>query len=176
MPLYAQKVLGMSPAESMWGAIGYSIAQIVLPPVFGALSDRLGRLALITTGTLLTVVLTIPAFHLMVTSPTVAVYVLCVTGLTACVMVFQGAMPAFVAELFPLGTRTTSIALVHNLTFAVFGGLSLMICTWIANETGSKFVPAYYVIVTAVTALACILYFRTRLYPAAERENVLKNA
>ena len=176
IPLYAQKVLGMSPADSMWGAIGYSIAQIVLPPVFGALSDRLGRLALITTGTLLTVVLTIPAFHLMVASPTVGVYVFCVTGLTACVMVFQGAMPAFVAELFPHGTRTTSIALVHNLTFAVFGGLSLMICTWIANETGSKFVPAYYVMVTAVIALVCILYFRTRVYPAAERENVLKNA
>jgi MHS family proline/betaine transporter-like MFS transporter len=175
-PLYAQKVLGMSPADSMWGAIGYSIAQIVLPPFFGALSDRLGRLALITTGTLLTVVLTIPAFHMMVASPTVGVYVFCVTGLTACVMVFQGAMPAFVAELFPHGTRTTSIALVHNLTFAVFGGLSLMICTWIANETGSKFVPAYYVMVTAVIALVCILYFRTRVYPAAERENVLKNA
>ncbi|OTP66614.1 MFS transporter [Caballeronia sordidicola] len=119
IPLYAQKVLGMSPADSMWGATGYSVAQIVLPPVFGALSDRVGRLTLITTGTLLTIVLTIPAFHLMVASPTVGVYVFSVTGLTACVMVFQGAMPAFVAELFPHGTRTTSIAVVPNLTFGL---------------------------------------------------------
>ncbi|OTP69544.1 MFS transporter [Caballeronia sordidicola] len=176
IPLYAQKVLGMSPADSMWGAIGYSVAQIVLPPVFGALSDRVGRLALITTGTLLTIALTIPAFHLMVASPTVGVYVSCVTGLTACVMVFQGAMPAFVAELFPHGTRTTSIAVVHNLTFAVFGGLSLMICTWIANKTGSKFVPAYYVMVTAVIALACILYFRKLAQPAHAPETLLNNA
>jgi MHS family proline/betaine transporter-like MFS transporter len=107
-----------------------SVAQIFLPPVFGALSDRVGRLALITAGTLLTVALTMPAFHLMVAQPTVGMYVLCITGLTACVMVFQGAMPAFVAELFPHDTRTTCIAIVHNLTFAVF---SLMICTWIAN-------------------------------------------
>jgi len=176
IPLYAQKVLGMSPADSMWGAIGYSVAQIVLPPVFGALSDRVGRLTLITTGTLLTIVLTIPAFRLMVASPTVGVYVFCVTGLTACVMVFQGAMPAFVAELFPHGTRTTSIAVVHNLTFAVFGGLSLMICTWIANKTGSKFVPAYYVMVTAVIALACILYFRKLAQPAHAPETLLNNA
>lgn len=176
IPLYAQKELGMSPADSMWGAIGYSIAQIVLPPVFGALSDRVGRLTLITVGTLLTVVLTIPAFSLMVASPTVGVYVCCVTGLTACVLVFQGGMPAFVAEQFPHGTRTTSIAIVHNLTFAVFGGLSLMVCTWIAKETGSRFVPAYYVMVTAVLALACILYFRTRAHAGAVQENVLKNA
>jgi MFS transporter, MHS family, proline/betaine transporter len=51
-----------------------------------------------------------------------------------------------------------------------------MICTWIANDTCSRFLPAYYVMVAAVIALACILYFRTRAYPAATRENVLKNA
>ena len=176
IPLYAQKVLGMSAADSMWGAIGYSVAQIVLPPIFGALSDRVGRLPLIAAGTSLTAILTLPAFHLMVASPTVGTYVFCVTGLTACVMVFQGAMPAFVAELFAHDTRTTSIAIVHNLTFAVFGGLSLMICTWIANATGSKFIPAYYVMVTAVLALLCILYFRRRVDPVAASASVLKNA
>src|SRR5258708_39671487 len=34
IPLYAQKTLGMSPVDSLWGAIGYSVAQIVLPSVF----------------------------------------------------------------------------------------------------------------------------------------------
>jgi MHS family proline/betaine transporter-like MFS transporter len=91
-------------------------------------------------------------------------------------MVFQGAMPAFIAELFPHETRTTSIAIVHNMTFAVFGGLSLMICTWIANASGSKFIPAYYVMVTAVLALVCILYFRKRASPVAASASVLTNA
>ncbi|HVE10276.1 MAG TPA: MFS transporter [Paraburkholderia sp.] len=176
IPLYAQQTLGLSPSESMLGAIGYSIAQIFLPPVFGALSDRMGRLSLITIGTLLTLALTMPAFHLMVAQPGVGVYVVCITGLTACVMVFQSAMPAFVAELFPHRTRTTCIAIVHNLTFAVFGGLSLMICTWIANQTGSKFVPAWYVMVTAAVALTCILYFRWRYQPAPVDDQALNNA
>lgn len=176
IPLYAQKVLGMSTVDSMMGAIGYSVAQIFLPPVFGALSDRVGRLRLITVGTLLTVALTFPAFELMVAAPTVGIYVFCITGLTACVMVFQGAMPAFVAELFPTATRTTSLAIVHNLTFAVFGGLSLMICTWIANATGSKFVPAYYVMTTAVLALGCIVYFKKRPSPTQAGAGALTNA
>jgi MFS transporter, MHS family, proline/betaine transporter len=176
IPLYAQKVLGMSTSDSMWGAIGYSVAQIFLPPVFGALSDRVGRLKLITIGTLLTVALTIPAFRLMVAMPTVGIYVLCVTGLTACVMVFQGAMPAFVAEVFPHTTRTTSLAIVHNMTFAVFGGLSLLICTWLANATGSKFIPAYYVMTTAVLALLCIVYFRKRTSSASTHATALTRA
>jgi len=125
---------------------------------------------------LLTLALTMPAFHLMVAQPGVGVYVVCITGLTACVMVFQSAMPAFVAELFPHRTRTTCIAIVHNLTFAVFGGLSLMICTWIANQTGSKFVPAWYVMVTAAVALTCILYFRWRYQPAPVDDQALNNA
>lgn len=160
IPLYAQKELGLSVADSMYGAMGYAMAQIILPPVFGALSDRHGRLAMITLGTLLTAVLTVPAFLWMVNVPTVPVYVTCVTGLTACVMVFQGAMPAFLAELFPHGTRTTGLALIHNLNFTVVGGLSLLACAWLSKATGSKMIPAYYVMATVMLALACLVYFR----------------
>ena len=75
-------------------------------------------------------------------------------------------MPAFVAGLFAHRTRTTCIAIAHNLTCAVFGRLSLMICTWVANATGSRFVPAWYVTVPVVVALTCIFYFRLRYQPA----------
>lgn len=174
IPLYAQRELGMSPADSMWGALGYSIAQIFLPPVFGAMSDRVGRLKMIVLGTLLTGVFCIPAFRWMNAMPTVAVYVSCVTGLTACVMVFQGAMPSFLAELFPSSVRTTGLALIHNLNFTVVGGLSLLICTWLAQQTGSKFIPAYYVMTTVAIALVCTFYFRRKLGGHRMEESVTK--
>jgi MHS family proline/betaine transporter-like MFS transporter len=163
IPLYAQRELGMSPADSMLGALGYSLAQIFLPPLFGALSDRFGRLQMILTGVILTGVCTLPAFQWMVSTPTVPVYVTCVTGLTACVMVFQGAMPSFLAELFPNSVRTTGLALIHNLNFTVIGGLSLLVCTFLAKETGSKFVPAFYVMATVVIALFCIWRFKRQI-------------
>ncbi|VTU29427.1 Proline porter II [Variovorax sp. SRS16] len=163
IPLYAQRELGMSASDSMWGAIGYSAAQILLPPLFGAMSDRVGRLQMIVCGTLLTGVLCLPAFHWMVAQPSVMVYVTCITGLTACVMVFQGAMPSFLAELFPNAVRTTGLALIHNLNFTVIGGLSLLICTWLAQQTGSKFIPAYYVMATVGIALLSTLFFRIRV-------------
>jgi MHS family proline/betaine transporter-like MFS transporter len=175
IPLYAQREMGMSPADSMWGALGYSLAQITLPPVFGALSDRVGRLKMIVIGILLTGVFCIPAFRWMNAVPTVAVYVTCVTGLTACVMVFQGAMPSFLAELFPSSVRTTGLALIHNLNFTVIGGLSLLICTWLAKETGSKFIPAYYVMTTVAIALLCTLYFRQKVGGQRLDEPVPKN-
>jgi MHS family proline/betaine transporter-like MFS transporter len=174
MPLYAQRELGLSPADSMWGAIGYSVAQIFLPPVMGALSDRVGRLRMITIGTLLTGVLSLPAFHFMIDNPTVMNYTLCVTALTACVMVFQGAMPSFLSELFPSNVRTTGLALIHNINFTVIGGLSLLICTWLAQQTGSKMIPAYYVMVTVGMALLCISYFRLRASSIAGAREALQ--
>ncbi|WP_198087578.1 MFS transporter [Variovorax sp. E3] len=176
MPLYAQRELGLSPADSMWGAIGYSVAQIFLPPVMGALSDRMGRLRMITIGTVLTGVFSLPAFHFMIDNPTVLNYTLCVTGLTCCVMVFQGAMPSFLSELFPSNVRTTGLALIHNINFTVVGGLSLLICTWLAQHTGSKMIPAYYVMVTVGAALLCISYFRMRSFSSAGAPDVLDPA
>lgn len=159
IPLYAQKELGMSTADSMWGAVGYALAQIILPPIFGRLSDHFGRLPMITLGISLTGIFTIPAFQYMVANPTLGVYVTCVTGLTACVMVFQGAMPSFLAELFPNSVRTTGLAIIHNLNFTILGGLSLLVCTWLAKVTGSKLIPAFYVMTTVVIALTCVLIF-----------------
>jgi MHS family proline/betaine transporter-like MFS transporter len=114
---------------------------------------------MITTGIVLTGICTVPAFSWMISNPTLGVYITCVTGLTACVMVFQGAMPSFLAELFPSSVRTTGLALIHNLNFTVVGGLSLLVCTWLAKQTGSKFIPAYYVMTTVAVAMFCIWIF-----------------
>jgi hypothetical protein len=36
------------------------------------------------------------------------------------------------------------------------------ICTLLIQETGSKYIPAHYVIVTALMALGSLLYFRVK--------------
>lgn len=112
----------------------------------------------------------------MVANPTVGVYVACVTGLTACVMVFQGAMPSFLAELFPNSVRTTGLAIIHNLNFTVLGGLSLLVCTWLAKETGSKLIPAFYVMTTVVIALSCVLVFIKKARQDAAASTVFKQS
>lgn len=71
-------------------------------------------------------------------------------------------MPAFLAELFPGQARTTGLALVHNLNFTLFGGMAPFICTLLIQETGSKYIPAYYVLVTVALSLLGLLYFRAK--------------
>lgn len=162
IPTYAMRELKLSPNIAFWGAFAFAIVQILLPPVIGAASDRFGRVKFITTGVLLLAVLTYPLFVWMINNPEPAVYITAISTLAVCVIIFQGSMPAFLAELFPGQARTTGLALVHNLNFTLFGGMAPFICTLLIQETGSKYIPAYYVLVTVALSLLGLLYFRAK--------------
>lgn len=163
IPTYAMRELHLNADVAFWGAFAFAIVQILLPPVIGALSDRYGRLRFITAGIILVALLTYPMFAWMISRPEPAVYLVAITTLAVSVIIFQGAMPAFLADLFSGQTRTTGLALVHNLNFTIFGGMAPFICTLLIQETGSKFVPAYYVLTTVALALMSLVYFRAKV-------------
>ncbi len=163
IPTYAQRELKLSANVSFWGAMVFAVIQTFMPPLIGALSDRYGRLRFITGGILMVGLGTYPAFNWMINHPEPIVYLTAISLLAVSVIVFQGAMPAFLAELFQGQTRTTSLALVHNLNFALFGGMAPFICTLLIQKTGSKYVPAFYVLATVALALGSLIYFRLQL-------------
>lgn len=160
IPTYAQRELHLDPTIAFTGALAFAIIQIFLPPVIGALSDRYGRLRFIATGIILMGVFTYPAFAWMINYPEPSVYLTAISALAVFVIIFQGAMPAFLSELFPGGIRTTGLALIHNLNFTLFGGMAPFICTLLISETGSKYIPAYYVLVTVIMAILSLWTFR----------------
>jgi MFS transporter, MHS family, proline/betaine transporter len=159
IPTYAQRELHLDPAIAFTGALAFAIIQVLLPPVIGALSDRHGRIRFIATGIVLVGLSTYPAFAWMINYPEPSVYLTTVSVLAVFVMIFQGAMPAFLSELFPGGIRTTGLALIHNLNFTLFGGMAPFICTLLISETGSKYIPAYYVLSTVAMAILSLYPF-----------------
>lgn len=167
IPTYAQRELHLSPTVAYWGAFAFAFIQTFLPPFIGALSDRFGRLKFIASGVVLVGLSAFPAFVWMVNRPEPSVYLGCISTLAVFVIIFQSPMPAFLSELFGTSIRTTSLALVHNLNFTIFGGMAPFICTLLIQETGSKYIPAYYVIATVVLALLSLGYLRYRTVRAA---------
>lgn len=167
IPTYAQRELHLSPTVAYWGAFAFAFIQTFLPPFIGALSDRFGRLKFIASGVILVGLAAFPAFVWMVNRPEPGVYLVCISTLAVFVIIFQSPMPAFLSELFGTSIRTTSLALVHNLNFTIFGGMAPFICTLLIQETGSKYIPAYYVIATVVLALLSLGYLRYRTVRAA---------
>jgi MHS family alpha-ketoglutarate permease-like MFS transporter len=101
-----------------------------LQPVFGALSDRIGRRPLLLFFGLFGAVGTVPLLTALshTTTPWVA-FVLLVVALTI-VSGYSGINAVVKAELFPVEIRALGIGLPHALTVALFGGTAEYLALW----------------------------------------------
>jgi metabolite-proton symporter len=126
---------------------------MVLQPVFGLLSDRIGRrTSLILFGGLATL-FTYPLLAALGTvgSPTMAlVLILCALLMISFYTAISG---VFKAELFPMNVRALGVGLSYAVANAIFGGTAEYVALWFrhaGNESG------FYVYVTIISAIAFI--------------------
>ncbi len=133
-------------------------ALIVLTPLGGALSDRLGRKPVILAGSVGYLVLAYPLFVWMSQGTFAAALggQLVSAVLTA---LYGGASLAAFVELFPTQTRYSGLALSYNVAVAVCGGTTPLFATWLVGATGSTLAPAFYLMAAALgtTCAAAIM-------------------
>ncbi|MFG3506564.1 MFS transporter [Streptomyces sp. NPDC047821] len=156
MPSYLQSVLGTSFRQALAATVlaNAGFAAAILPA--GALSDRVGRRAVMVSGAVVAALAAFPLLNLLQdpAAPT-AVKGLAVCGAGAVVGLLAGPGPAMLAEMFPTRARYTGLGLAYALANAVFSGCAGLIITEAVERTGSADIPAYYVAGTcAVSALA----------------------
>jgi MHS family proline/betaine transporter-like MFS transporter len=60
------------------------------------------------------------------------------------------------AGLFPVEVRSTGMAIAYNLGVSLFGGFAPLTVTWLIAETGSKLMPAYYIIAAALLSIVVV--------------------
>jgi MHS family proline/betaine transporter-like MFS transporter len=77
-------------------------------------------------------------------------------------VIYISALPAVLANLFPLRTRVTGISLSYNLGVLVFGGFALAIYTWLIEVTHKNAAPSFYLMATALVSIAAVLAIRHR--------------
>ena len=128
---------------------------MLLQPVVGALSDRIGRRRILIAFGMLGTLFTVPILSQLqdVQSATQAFWLVMaalviVSGYTAINAVVK-------AELFPVEIRALGVGLPYALTVAIFGGTADMVALWfkdIGHETG------FYWYVTACIACSLLVY------------------
>lgn len=135
-----------------------SLVGLVLVPVFGLLSDRVGRKPVFVGANAALLVLATPAFLLMRTG-LLGMWVgsLLLGALLAAIL---GTHAVWSAETFPTRTRQSGLSLGYNLTAALFAGTVPYLMTVLISATGSTLVPGPYVMVFAVVGLVAALSLR----------------
>jgi MFS transporter, MHS family, proline/betaine transporter len=163
MPTYAIRQLGL-PAASGFIATLLGAAILTLgAPVIGHWSDGLGRTRLMLAAAALFAISSYPAFALLTALPSLATLIAIVCWLSLLKTMYSGVLPSLLAEIFPVHTRATGLALSYNLSVPIFGGFAPFICAWLITATGSNLAPGLYLVATALLSLAALLALRARL-------------
>jgi MFS family permease len=117
--------------------------------VFGALSDRIGRLKIMMAGNLIAAVTYIPIYHAMkkygdAAHPNIAMLALLVFIQVIYVTMVYGPIAAFLIEAFPARIRYTSFSLPYHLGNGWFGGTLPLIAGLLVTRTGNIYSGLYW--------------------------------
>src|ERR1700710_1491391 len=160
MPTYTRTQLHLTPAQSLWASTASLLTLVVLVPVMGALSDRIGRKKLLLASCALCFVIPIPAFYVLTGGYGYVSVVLIQIIFAAAISLFSGPGPAAIAEIFPTRGRSTWMSSSYALAVAIFGGFAPFISQWLIEQTGSKMAPTAYVMAAAAISFVTIAGLR----------------
>ncbi|MEW1821648.1 MFS transporter [Arthrobacter sp. NPDC080031] len=156
LPTYAKLTSGRDLASTLTGNVIGLALLVVIVPICGALSDRLGRRKIFPiVGAIGMIVLFYPLL-LLLNQPGFGVYVLVSASGWVVLGIWQAVYPTIQAELFPAAVRVSGIGFAHQIVIAVFGGTAPLIAAAFVGA-GQPMLVAVYMIV--VVALCLIVYF-----------------
>jgi MHS family proline/betaine transporter-like MFS transporter len=160
MPTFASRELGLPLDKSLLIAVIAMALQIVLTPVVGALSDRIGRTPPAILASAAFVLVSQPLFAWLVAAPSLQTLAVVQLVFSALISAYVGSLPALMSELFPTRTRTTGVAIAYSLGVTIFGGFAPFVIAWLIAATGSKVAPSYYLMLAAFVSLAALMAAR----------------
>jgi MFS family permease len=155
--VYATQKVGMDRSIVLNGLLVASAVELVAIPVFGGLSDRLGRRPVYLFGAVVTALFAFPLFWLFDTGSTPLVWLALIVALTLSHGAMYAPQAAFLSELFGTRVRYSGASLGAQLASVLAGGLSPFIATGLLRQYGSGGPLALYVIAMAVITIVSVL-------------------
>lgn len=163
VPTYATKSLNLSGSAAFSATLLAGVILTVVTPIMGLWAEKVGRLPLMW-GSLLLLLLTIyPAFLLVVNHTSPMMLMLMVGWLALLKSIYFSTVPSVMADLFPMATRASGMAISYNVAVTVFGGFAPLICTLLITATGTSLAPSYYLMMMALLSGWALLGSRKHL-------------
>lgn len=155
---YATSHLHLSKTVILDAVLYAAMLELVTLPLFGLLSDYVGRKPLYIAGTILSMIAAFPLFTFVETKDptTIAIAIAIIMSITHGLMFSPQA--AFIPELFGTKVRYSGASLGVQVSAAISGGFAPMIATGLLAYYGSTHAISWYLIALgAITLIATLV-------------------
>lgn len=156
--------IGMDRGAVTWGVTFGSLIGIFSVPLSGAISDRLGRVAVYRFGAVFMLLYAFPAWYLLsLGNELVAVAVIAI-GIGVAVNSMLGPQCAMLPELFGNRHRYLGVAMAREISAVLAGGLAGVLGAALLAWTGGNWIvlAIYMTTLAAITTAATFLVPETR--------------
>jgi metabolite-proton symporter len=154
---YATKI-GLGKSLVLTAVVVGMLFESFAMPMWGALSDRIGRRPVYLGGAIALVLWSFPFFTLLNTRSSVLVFVAVFVAVVICHGAMIGPQPAFFSELFDARVRYSGVAIGHEVASMFAGGFSPIIATALLAWAGASWPVALFLagmgVITAVAVAA----------------------
>ncbi|WP_190817139.1 MFS transporter [Saccharopolyspora pogona] len=150
-PAQAISIHELDPAAALWVGAAANAVFILSLPLFGALSDRIGRRPVLLLSLVGSAVVSYPLSWLVQDQ----VWQFAVAMIIALLVIAPGPaiMPTVFAELFPTRMRTTGTGFPYGIATAAFGGSAPYLQTWLASGGRGDVFLGYAVVLLVISAV-----------------------
>ena len=160
---YMQKFLklsvGLTDNQTTLVTAGSLIFALFLQPVYGAISDRIGRKPLLIWFGVMGTLFTIPLLGGLQATRSALVAFLLIAAAWLIVAGYTSINAVVKAELFPTKVRATGVGLPYAVTVSIFGGTAESIALWFKSIGHESWFGFY---LSAVIAASLIVYASMR--------------
>lgn len=159
--VYAVTYIGSEPGFTSAEALDITTANLVIMaffvPVCGYIADKVGLRAALMGAAISAIVLALPCWWLMLSSKLELVFI-GQLGLTLASTAGWALSITALTQMAPQHLRCSTVAIGYNICLAVFGGTTPFVATYLVQETGDTFAPAYYIVLVSI--LSAIVIWR----------------
>jgi MFS transporter, MHS family, proline/betaine transporter len=154
---YAVREIHLSLFDSYVGQVSYGIAMMVMCPIIGHLSDRIGARTPMLFGAALTAVAAYPLFMLLSHYPGRATLVLVQATIAILLACYAACASTVLGSVFPTEFRATGVGFAYAIGVTVFGGFTPVAVTTLISFTGDRLVVGYYLAASALISCVPVL-------------------
>ena len=154
---YVTKTLDLSRTVALTGVVLFSVVVIALQPLYGALSDRIGRRPINIWSVVFIIVFAFPFWFLMDTGEPVIIWLALLIMMTLGVAPMIAVQSAFYAELFGARVRYSAFATSREVGAAIAGFSPLLAASLQSQLGGEPWLIAVMMVVVCLISLVAFV-------------------